>query len=499
MKTTSVVALYLSSTVITTVNATKNVDRAFRMEFLQNMEEATRQKNQFSYINARKLFTAATPMSAPEFMKPRILDQVEEEARDDAVEDDGATNDIDGDDATGDDAAGDDGDQEANQIVYSINLENYALKYIGCSNIHTYSSELAEDNAGSVLEMNRFITLRLCPKDECSNYYKLGCSSGYGDYLITMGDYLEIMSETYFKQYVEYCQTCEACLYPDSKHNKTDSNNGYYGWNEYATDGNSGGNCRYSGVCSKYRAACKDYSEQTYHLEEYFECSPVSMGDSYVYLGPHCGSDGKSLGIGVYSDEYCNEYTKDLTEISSYFGMDIDDGYMKPFHSNNCISCVASEGYVLDANQAGDGINDVCYDIYGAAAKCNKYMGLDEDANSEVQEANEESVCTFIHNVMTNSYDEFGEIYLGRGGIGSYIRAAATVDGSQRHVLVFSMLLVSGLGAYAAYLHRMVCRSKYPWLPRRGYSTDPKSDPAMLGRDHSGILSGRSFEKGAYA
>mmetsp|Transcript_39634 Transcript_39634/g.95776 ORF Transcript_39634/g.95776 Transcript_39634/m.95776 type:complete len:469 (+) Transcript_39634:137-1543(+) len=463
------------------------------------MEEVTKkQKNQevSSYIN-RKLFTAATPFSAPAFMKPRILDEDEEAAEDDAVGDDGAANDANGDDVAGDDDAnGDDGAQEADNNVYAIDLENYALKYIGCSNIRSYSSELAEDNAGSVLEMNRFVTLRLCPKSECSNYYDLGCTSGYGDYVITMGDYLEIMSETYFKQYVEYCQTCDACKHPDSSNKNTGNDNGYYGWNEYAMDDDSGGNCRYSEVCSNYWAVCKDYSEQTYRLEDYFECSPLSTGDSYVYLGPHCGSDGKTLGIGVYSDEYCNEYTKDVTEVSSYLGMDIDGGYMKPFHSENCISCVASEGYVLDANQAGDGINDVCYDIYGAAAKCNKYMGLDEDIHSEVQEDNEETVCTFIHNIMTNSYDEYGEIFLGGGGLGSYIHAASTLeDGSQRHVLTFSILLVAGLGAYAAYLHRAVTRNKFLWLSRRGYSTDPKSDPARLGRDHSGIISGRSFEK----
>ncbi|KAL3943065.1 MAG: hypothetical protein SGBAC_002842 [Bacillariaceae sp.] len=478
------------------VDATKKIeDRALRMEFVRKMEEVTRRNNQVSYVN-RKLFKAATPMSAPAFMKPRILDEVEETVEDDVVGDDGGANDAN--DANEDEAAGDDDDQQANNIVYAIDLENYALKYIGCSNIHTYSSNLAEDKAGSVLEMNRFITLRLCPKSECSKYYELGCTSGYGDYLIPMGDYLEIMSETYFKQFVEYCQTCEACQDSDSSNSSAGSNNGYYVWNEYAMDDDSGGNCRYSEVCSNYWTACKDYNKQTYQLEDYFECSPVSMGDSYVYLGPHCDSDGQTLGIGVYSDEYCNEYTKDLTEVSSFLGMDVDGGYMKPFHSDNCISCVASEGYVLDPNQAGDGINDVCYNIYGAAAKCNKYMGLDEEINSEVQEDNEETVCTFIHNIMTNSFDEYGEIYLGGGRIGAYSRATSTLDDRQRHVLTFSILLVVGLGAYAVYLHRAISRNKCPWLHRRGYSTDPKSDPARLGRDHSGIISGRSFEKGTF-
>jgi hypothetical protein len=42
-------------------------------------------------------------------------------------------------------------------------------------------------------------------------------------------------------------------------------------------------------------------------------------------------------------------------------------------------------------------------------------------------------------------------------------------------------------------------KNKFVWIPRRGYSSDPKSDPGALGRDHSGIVSGRSFEKGTFA
>jgi hypothetical protein len=37
---------------------------------------------------------------------------------------------------------------------YAINLTDYALKYIGCSNIHTYSDDLvADEDLTTVLEM----------------------------------------------------------------------------------------------------------------------------------------------------------------------------------------------------------------------------------------------------------------------------------------------------------------------------------------------------------
>lgn len=332
-------------------DASPVVDRARRQEFVHKMEEAVGHQKRENRAT-RKLLKTAKLASAPEFMRPRVL---EEEAQ----------------------AAGDD-------YAYAIDLAEYALKYIGCSNIHTFSEELAADNADSVLEMNRFVILRLCPKDECSNYYEYGCTSGYGDYLISMGDYLQIMSESYFKEYVEYCETCDSCLNPNANNNNNGGNNGYYGWNDYAMDDDAGGNCRYSDVCMNYWTACKDYSEEAYELEAYFECSQFNMGDTSAYLGPHCGSDGKTLGIGVYTDQYCNDYKKDLSEVSSYLDMNIGDGYLKPFHSDNCISCLASDGYSLDANADDDGISDVCYSLYGTSAKCNKYMGNNGDINVSV-------------------------------------------------------------------------------------------------------------------
>eukprot|EP00980_Cylindrotheca_fusiformis_P028549 scaffold22610_cov115-Cylindrotheca_fusiformis.AAC.2 len=412
----------------TLASANPLIDRARRQDFVQRMEEAVGQNKRENIAN-RKLLRAAKLMSAPEFMKPRVL---EENAQ----------------------AAGDD-------YTYAIDLSQYALKYIGCSNIHTFSEELAAENADSVLEMNRFVILRLCPKDQCSNYYEYGCTSGYGDYLISMGEYLQIMSESYFKEYVEYCETCYSCLNPNANRNNDDgANNGYYGWSDYAKDDDAGGNCRYSEVCMNYWTACKDYSEDTYQLEDYFECSQFDMGGTSAYLAPHCGGDGKTLGIGVYSDKYCNSYQKDLSEVSSYLGMNIGDGYMKSFHSDNCISCLASDGYNLDANGDDDEISDFCYSLYGTSAKCNKYLGNNGDINSEVQEGNEEAVCTFIHNMMTNTYDEYGEIYLGVGGVGAYIRYASKFNSGQKWFLSFSILLVIGMAAYAAFLHKAVMKNR---------------------------------------
>ena len=165
---------------------------------------------------------------------------------------------------------------------------------------------------------------------------------------------MQIMNENYYNHYIEYCETCNSCMHPNAANGNDDNNNnnGYYGWNDYKMDDDGNANCRYEDVCTNYWSACKDYKADAYQLEDYFECSQFNMGDNIAYLGPHCGDDGKTIGIGVYADGYCNEYVKDLKEVSSYLDMDMTDSseYLKPFTSENCISCLASvsDRYYLD-------------------------------------------------------------------------------------------------------------------------------------------------------
>jgi hypothetical protein len=170
MKYLTAVCLFLASA----ADGSKFSDRAIRNEFVRAMEKVSRQKKQEEGFYKR-LLRVAKPVT-PEFMLERNLEN------DDAIE------------------------------QYGLNLTNYALKYVGCQNIHTYSDELAEDgDSGTVLEMNRFVIIRLCPRDLCSNYNEFGCNSGFGDFVISMEEYLAAMADSYFNQYQEYCETCNYC------------------------------------------------------------------------------------------------------------------------------------------------------------------------------------------------------------------------------------------------------------------------------------------------
>jgi len=104
-------------------------------------------------------------------------------------------------------------DDETYEEYGGLNLTNYALKYIGCQNIHTFSDEMAEDeDAEGSLIMNRFVVFRLCPKQSCSNYNQWGCDYNYGEYTMPMEDYLQTMETYHIQQYQTYCKTCALCM-----------------------------------------------------------------------------------------------------------------------------------------------------------------------------------------------------------------------------------------------------------------------------------------------
>ena len=283
-------------------------------------------------------------------------------------------------------------DYDNENYSYAVNLTEYALKYIGCSNIKTYDDNLAaennendDDDVNSFLKMDRFVILRLCPRDSCSNYNNYGCMQQFGDYVIPLSIYLQVMAETYFAQYEEYCETCYECMsaaamnnnnYNDDNANNDDYKNGddgYYNryrsrrlnddyYNNYNGDDAARGDddnnynqnynyanddtgCEYYTICENYQNICQEYTNLGFELQDYFECAEFNIGNGVGYLGPHCGSDGKTISMGIYNDQYCNQYNTDLSEVSSY--MSTNENELEAYFSENCISCLASVRFFL--------------------------------------------------------------------------------------------------------------------------------------------------------
>lgn len=250
------------------------------------------------------------------------------------------------------------GSRQLNEMTddsIGVDLKDYAFKYIGCQNVHTFSDQKAADaSSDSVFVMNRFVVLRLCPSDYCSNYNAMGCQFGYGEYVIAMEDYLSAMARYHYVRYQSYCETCEECMNPEAD-NAANDDYGKNQGNRFLKKNNNddatkrsnvtAGNetdysyCEYYQVCFNYKDACKYYTSNAQQYETFFSCTANPYGNNKGYLGPHCRNDGYTIGIGLYLDNECGDYIGDLASIEKYTGITFNDTELELYTSKSCMSC----------------------------------------------------------------------------------------------------------------------------------------------------------------
>ena len=103
-------------------------------------------------------------------------------------------------------------DQYMEEYQFGFDITNYAVKYTQCATVQTYSDDLAEDEySDTVLAAQRFALFRLCPADQCSDYSANGCSSNYGEYLVSLDQFLLAMLEYQESRVAGYCEYCQGC------------------------------------------------------------------------------------------------------------------------------------------------------------------------------------------------------------------------------------------------------------------------------------------------
>ena len=138
------------------------------------------------------------------------------------------------------------------------------------------------------------------------------------------------------------------------------------------------GKCIFEDVCSDFKSICRSFDPDATNYESYFTCSSFSMGGASGYLGPHCRSDGRTIGIAMYEDQYCNSFVGTASEIDEAAGMSFDDGELKNYYDKDCISCSAEESYSLITDDVLGSGEDLTYPLcslaYQVSGKCDKYM-----------------------------------------------------------------------------------------------------------------------------
>ncbi|KAL9189711.1 hypothetical protein ACHAXT_009386, partial [Thalassiosira profunda] len=401
----------------------------------------------------------------------------------------------------------------------------HSLAYQSCASIRQFDDALAatEDSA-SVFATKHFAVVRLCPSSTCeegsgrsfwstssvsatafqategggggrglgsssvssSAFERLGkqgangggCTTNYAEYILELGDYLEIMAAYRAERFEEYCDACNECLYAAyeswlNEHRgrrklkditdptwKDDMESAEF--KEFEMRRKLDGDydpysmCPEYDTCKSYRNACRNgaFSEE---VETYFQCTEAVGENGYsYYIGPRCSEDGITIKLGVFGDEGCNEYlgaTK--VSVASLLGYSVADAQMAAYASGSlgldaqgsnsngsydtqlvdywspsdrvCVRCLpkqAPSGY-SDGSSNQDAsygqLNALCETIHETSARCT--MNLQEYASYSYEsthamyasEAADELACNFIEAIVLGSTNSMGFIATSNG------------------------------------------------------------------------------------
>ena len=265
-----------------------------------------------------------------------------------------------------DDDAGDDGNGDDEYADYGFDISAYSLKYAGCSSISTYSADMAADYyTDSVTTNSQFAVFRFCPSDSCSSNTAYGCMDDYGEYMLPIADWLDIIHdyrEEEFERYCEYCANCyngggddrrleeggdDAAAEEDEEEAGDDAAQEEEeaaddaAQEEAADDGYAAdyGNCAYASSCGGYADVCE---AENYDFSQLFGCVEFDFSDDLVlYVGPHCKSDKSTIALSIFTDEYCTEYSS-IYDLQTLTGVSIGDDALLEYYNTDCIACKES-------------------------------------------------------------------------------------------------------------------------------------------------------------
>ncbi|KAG7350833.1 hypothetical protein IV203_010193 [Nitzschia inconspicua] len=162
-------------------------------------------------------------------------------------------------------------------------LMDYSMKLMTCIPDQILTDADYNDHFGVVI-------FRLCPSNHCSD--DNGCSSGYADFAIDVGTYVEAFMK-------------------DQQDNMN--------WDDKFDGGKFG--------------QCTEYEDD-------------DNGATGYYIGPGCTADGSGVRMAVFEDKYCYQMSQTSFEtISNGWGLPFSDGGLV---STKCTSCIDNDGALRD-------------------------------------------------------------------------------------------------------------------------------------------------------
>eukprot|EP00979_Chaetoceros_neogracilis_P004604 scaffold797_cov408-Chaetoceros_neogracile.AAC.69 len=291
-------------------------------------------------------------------------------------------------------------------------LTKYDMKFDSCHSIHSYGGEGQgggeEGGTSTPFGTQLLVQYKLCPtSSNCRS-----CNGG-GDYVVQLNEFVESYIEAKAEIEEQACQNVENNCNCDY----------YYGDDQacltkcYATAGLTG--------CGD-----DDGNGDEFDVSEYLECKQAEFGyynGKYLYIGPVCSNNGKSINLGVFEDAYCTVAAKSGTfEKYNY-------NYALPYSKSSiigsgCIACKEQQDNNdnNDNNNNGDGNDDAnnnnnnnqyyeqpeptefCQEIYEGAAKCEKNLTYKSAAYRDT------GSCQYINKIVPS----LERVYKSNGGSG---------------------------------------------------------------------------------
>ena len=230
-------------------------------------------------------------------------------------------------------------------------LQNYQLKFISCK-----GGQLTQNENGKYVDTASVVVFRLCPNDGCDSDITQGCNSGYGDYVVSLNNYVQ----AYFE---------------DQRENREEDEN--FRVDEYLE-------------CGEYEVQNEGEGEQG---ENEQEGENQNENNVAYYIGPTCTDDGTDAKFELFTDDACSTVSSDVTfyELS---GMDL------PYSSGGLVSTSCSSCYGQNDNGEYE-VSEFCEGLYELSYGC--------ETNMETYSANgkDESHCDYI-NQLTGSKKKTG-------------------------------------------------------------------------------------------
>jgi len=265
-------------------------------------------------------------------------------------------------------------DNNEDEVDYSW-LPGYSFKFEKC---YSWDSFGREEQA----RQESYVVFRACPQGACSSSCRYGA-----EYIVEMREYVEAYTQAKENLQEYNCNLVEEnCACDDDQ---VDDNTCLA--NCYAASGLS--------YCQNNEDGDGDNNNNNENnWDEYDDCKELEMnndddGNNAVYYAMmYCANGGKSINLGVFTDEECT--VKDTSNsYKAYYGSSLPYS-SKSIIGSGCVSCMnpyyeANDGY--DDQNDEDQVNEMCMELYEQAGKCETHLKIDNPTTS---------ACNYIHNVV---------------------------------------------------------------------------------------------------